>query len=1105
MAAPSNPYEQYTPTELLLRQESNQLRRTNQSLERQVQAHTRSLNLINQQLENEIVERKKTEQKLQDRIAIDQVLNKISNKFINLAISEIDDNVNQALEEIGKFNGFDRAYIYLLEENGRSLQLSHGWQQEDHPTTFTDFSHLPATLFDSWLPRLLQQESLFFQKIAQDEQTQSNELKLLALQGVGSALILPLVFSNQTIGLFILDSQKPISPWQGNNIETIKMMGTIIINALVRQKTELTLTKERNFAKQIMRTMGQGLVSTNVEGTFEYVNPAYAAMLGYEPAALIGQNALDISVTEDHPQIIHAQMQNLEGKASSFEARLCHTDGSWIYVLINSVPNFDAQERVVGTIATVTDLTERRRAESQIEAHTREINLIYNSAVKLLQPGSLKNLAQQIANITIDELGFHACDVLLLDKPLFCNVDGEAFLSPEDDENFLVCLGRDGRFQQAHKDRICVTERGLVTTAVREGTTIYAPDVTQDERYVLTNTYTQSEMVIPLRAYDHVIGAIDLQSPHKNGFTERDRRIVTIFAENAGLALETARLNEQLREHAQQLELQINKRNKVEQALRTNEQQYRQLVENATDIIYRTDAHGYCTYANPVTVRKLGYSDEKELLGCHYTDFLRQDFKVEMIKIYNKQKAEHTPNTYHEFVILDKDQKEIWLGQNVQLIIENGEVVGFQALARDITIRRQAEEKLRIRSTELNVTNAKLAKALRAKDEFLANMSHELRTPLNAVLGKAEILLEGINGPLNEKQVASIQVIEESGNHLLDLINDILDVAKIEAGKISLDIQPVILANICESSMQFVRQMAHKKSIKLNADIDHSLKTCQADARRLKQILINLLSNAVKFTPVGGEVGLNVVYEPEREAIQFQVWDTGIGISAEDMQRLFQPFSQVDSSLARSHEGTGLGLSLVYHLADLHGGSISLESEVGVGSCFTVTLPQNPTVNSEQIRERAQADRAHYAFEQITKQHFFPGEEPLILLVEDSETNIEIISEYLPVWGYKLLVASTGREALARAREMQPDLILMDVQIPEIDGLTAVRELRQDKNFAHTPIVVLTALAMSGDRERCLAEGADEYLSKPVELRELVRIINQLLAKARSSVREPNG
>ncbi|MCA9957201.1 MAG: PAS domain S-box protein, partial [Anaerolineales bacterium] len=217
---------------------------------------------------------------------------------------------------------------------------------------------------------------------------------------------------------------------------------------------------------------------------------------------------------------------------------------------------------------------------------------------------------------------------------------------------------------------------------------------------------------------------------------------------------------------------------------------------------------------------------EKELLGCHYTDFLRQDFKVEMIKIYNKQKAEHTPNTYHEFVILDKDQKEIWLGQNVQLIIENGEVVGFQALARDITIRRQAEEKLRIRSTELNVTNAKLAKALRAKDEFLANMSHELRTPLNAVLGKAEILLEGINGPLNEKQVASIQVIEESGNHLLDLINDILDVAKIEAGKISLDIQPVILANICESSMQFVRQMAHKKSIKLNADIDHSLKTC---------------------------------------------------------------------------------------------------------------------------------------------------------------------------------------------------------------------------------------------------------------------------------------
>ncbi|MCB9006115.1 MAG: response regulator [Ardenticatenaceae bacterium] len=371
-------------------------------------------------------------------------------------------------------------------------------------------------------------------------------------------------------------------------------------------------------------------------------------------------------------------------------------------------------------------------------------------------------------------------------------------------------------------------------------------------------------------------------------------------------------------------------------------------------------------------------------------------------------------------------------------------------------------------------------------------MSHELRTPLSAILGKSEILQEGIHGPLTPKQISSLQVITDSGNHLLDLINDILDVVKIELGKVTLEIQTVSLATICESSLQFVRQMAHKKQIKLHANIDHSLKTCQADERRLKQILINLLSNAVKFTPAGGEVGINILNMPEREAVQFQIWDSGIGIPKKDMDRLFKPFVQLDSGLARSHEGTGLGLSLVYHLAEMHGGGVSLESQVGLGSCFSVTLPQNPQINTATIKEQARS--ALELFEhQIEIKHYLPNEGPLILLVEDNETNIETVSEYLYVWGYNLTVAQNGSEALRRAREEQPDLILIDVQIPEIDGLTVIHQLRQEKVFQDTPIVALTALAMNGDRERCLGAGANEYLSKPIQLRQLVMIINQLL------------
>lgn len=1080
-------------TERLLLEESQQLRRTNELLEKRVKARTAALKLTNEQLEKEIAERISTEAQLQRRITFDQILTTISSNFINLDIHEIDKGINEALVDLAAFNHCDRAYIFMLDENGRSLKNTHSWRRKGQLVEFTDFKTLPATLFSSWLPRLQQQETVQVAHLGDENSETQSEHKLLAMQGVKSALWVPLVLGHETVGFLGIDSHLPNPPWHADSIDSLKMVSSVFVNTLMRQKAEENLIEERNFAQQIMRSMGQGLVVSTIDGAFEYVNTAYAQMLGYEPQELIGQTGLDITCLEDHPRLIQAQMQNLEGLATSFEARLNRTDGSWLYALVNSVPNHDRQGRVVGTISTITDLTERRNAEAQIEANAEELKLIYNAAVQLFKPSNVQELAEQIATITIHELGFDACSVLLLHEPLKLSTD-RISLDPIDEENHLVWLARIGRFLDGKARKIYLKEDGLVATAVRKGEIVYVPDVAQDPRYVPDSTYTQSEMVIPLRAYNTIIGAIDLQSPHTNGFDERARRIITVFAENAGLALETVRLYDKLRYHAQELERQISERQRAERALRASEQRYKQLVENATDMIYRTDASGNCTYANPVTIRTLGYSSEQELIGRHYTDFIHPDYQAALIQGYNQQQVEKIDNTYFEFIALDKDDNEIWLGQNVQLISEHGQVLGYQALARDITKRRITEEALRARSQELNATNAKLAKALRAKDEFLANMSHELRTPLNAILGKAEILLEGIHGEMAEKQRQSVQVIGDSGNHLLELINDILDMAKIEAGKIQLDIQTVSLVSVCESSLQFVRQMAHKKQIRLQANIDHSLKTCQSDERRLKQILINLLSNAVKFTATGGEVGLNVMHDPDREALQFQVWDTGIGISSEDMEKLFKPFVQLDSSLARSHEGTGLGLSLVYRLTEMHGGSVSLDSQVGVGSCFTVTLPQNQQLDSAALQKQARQDRMQFTTAQLSK--YPPGQEPLILLVEDNETNIETVLEYLPVWGYRLTVAHNGAEAIQRAHEELPNLILMDIQIPELDGLTAVRQLRREKAFQNTPIVALTALAMHGDRERCLEAGANEYLSKPIQLRQLVTLINDLLAES---------
>lgn len=260
----------------------------------------------------------------------------------------------------------------------------------------------------------------------------------------------------------------------------------------------------------------------------------------------------------------------------------------------------------------------------------------------------------------------------------------------------------------------------------------------------------------------------------------------------------------------------------------------------------------------------------------------------------------------------------------------------------------ELEQRVAERTQALHIANAELRRANRLKDEFLAGMSHELRTPLNSILGLSESLQLGTYGQLNERQHTTLRYIEESGRHLLALINDILDVSKIEAGQMQLETGPVSVESVAQASLQFVRQSAFKKQIKVNLSIDSPLIPIEADERRLKQILVNLLNNAVKFTAEGGAIGLEVVADSDKQMTHFTVWDTGIGIAPEDMERLFQPFIQVDARLARSYTGTGLGLTLVQRMTEMHGGRVSVESEVGQGSRFIVSFPwAGPELNDQ--------------------------------------------------------------------------------------------------------------------------------------------------------------
>ncbi|AFY47171.1 histidine kinase,Response regulator receiver domain protein,histidine kinase,GAF domain-containing protein [Nostoc sp. PCC 7524] len=404
--------------------------------------------------------------------------------------------------------------------------------------------------------------------------------------------------------------------------------------------------------------------------------------------------------------------------------------------------------------------------------------------------------------------------------------------------------------------------------------------------------------------------------------------------------------------------------------------------------------------------------------------------------------------------------------------------------------------------------------ANQAKSEFLASMSHELRTPLNAILGMSECLQENIFGELNSSQKKAIATIESSGQHLLALINDILDLAKIESGKVELQIAPVSINNLCSFSLSFVKQIAISKNIELNLDIPGNVDEITLDELRTRQILINLLSNAIKFTPEGGSVtlkvwleeaeGVNSSFNSQYPHIKFSVSDTGIGIAQADIPKLFQSFVQVDSSLNRQYTGTGLGLSLVSRLVELQNGSIDVVSTVGQGSCFTVTLPYFEIPDKEQpevlqpqtISEEQQStpEASYLSSDDIPEQL-------LILLAEDNQANIDTFSAYLSMQGYQVIIAKNGEEAINAAQEYKPKIILMDIQMPGIDGLETIRRIRNLSELAPVQIIALTALAMPGDRERCLTAGANEYLAKPVVLKELQATIDRCWNRSQSDGR----
>ena len=515
--------------------------------------------------------------------------------------------------------------------------------------------------------------------------------------------------------------------------------------------------------------------------------------------------------------------------------------------------------------------------------------------------------------------------------------------------------------------------------------------------------------------------------------------------------------------------------NTLEQRVKERTAEMQDLYDNAPAGYHSLDAAGNFLLVNQTELDWLGYTHEEMIGRMNIRQILTPESQRTFERHFPRFKSSGFANDL-EFDVVRKDGTTFPVMVNATAIYQpDGQYLMSRSTVMNISERKLAE-------TELRAANIALAKAGRLKDEFLATMSHELRTPLNAILSFSESLIEGTYGLLGSRQIEVLHHIAESGRHLLDLISDILDLSRIEVGKLELQPQPMVVETCCQAALQMIRQQAISKRLRLSTAYMHETDLIYADEQRLKQILVNLLVNAVKFTPEGGVVGLEV-NQREKESLTFTVWDTGIGIPQDKIEELFQPFVQLDSSLSRQYSGTGLGLAVVHRLTELHGGGVAVESELGKGSRFSVTIPIHPLESGS----KKEPDK--------NVEHLLPkGETPLttVLLAEDNEVNRVVTQDYLVEKGYNVVTAANGLEVLEQARQHQPHLILMDIQMPEMDGLEAIRQLRASAEFATIPIIALTALAMPGDQERCLEAGANVYMTKPFSLKLLVQQIEAL-------------
>ena len=730
------------------------------------------------------------------------------------------------------------------------------------------------------------------------------------------------------------------------------------------------------------------------------------------------------------------------------EFRVVWPDGSTHWLLGRGEASVDGSGTPLRMIGINADITLRKQADEKLREASRALRVLSACNRAMVRAGDEHQLLTEVCEIIAETGGYPLAWI--------------GFARTDEARTVEVKAAYGGGRGYVEGLRIAWNDgplgSGPVGESIRTGKVVVSNDVRNDARYgpwlEKGRQYGFRSMIaFPLTTHGTTFGALCIYAAEVSAFGLEERSLLEELAGDLVYGIESRRQQE---------------------ALRRSEQEFHAVFDGANDAFLITDFAGLILDVNRVACRSLGYTRD-QLVGMH----VKQVDGAEDPAFVGRQYGQLLQDGYVVFETEHrrKDGSRFPVEISACVFEYRGRPANL-AVARDISERKQAETESARRSAELERAKTEAESANRAKSDFLTHISHEIRTPMNGIIGMTALLLE-TELPAPQREYASM--VRNCADALLRLINDVLDLSKIEAGRVELDDSPFDLVACLHEATQLLAPQARTKG--LTCDFESELRHARVtgDEGRTRQIVLNLLGNAIKFTDRGG-VRLKLAATDSgdgRLAATITVRDTGIGIPREKLSQLFTKFTQVDSSLVRRHEGAGLGLAISRELAELMGGSLNATSELGRGTELTLVLPLRRAPECVVPPESA-GDSPKPA----------SARQPYVLVAEDNVVNQRVAARFLEKLGCRVDLACNGHDALRLSAGRAYDLIFMDCRMPDMDGMAATREIRaRERNGRRTPIVALTAHAVTGARAECLDAGMDDFLAKPVRPEEMKRIL----------------